>query len=290
MVGQSGVRSRSTRLRPWRRRGWPETESTPVEWAPGCVGLEWGGCLRSTRSFPWHKRLPPPVAPNGSCDVDAQPCIQVARRRRVCRAPATMDVPLSITSATPISWPARRYRASMAGPARAISVGRMRLALCWLLSLACVGLAAGCTGGSHPTDAAVTVKAPKACPPQTFDLHNVTPVAAAEVASVVRGHLPTRLPTGFGLQEVDRVDDAGYAAWTDAQCRRIALFFDPSQSSIGGPAVHAFGPWMKLQRCGEPRPCVVYQGGVTGGLLTFSTWQLEPRTAATVLRSVRLDG
>jgi hypothetical protein len=92
------------------------------------------------------------------------------------------------------------------------------------------------------------------------------------------------------LQEVDRLDGggSGYAAWTDAGCRRVNVWYDPDIGSISGPAVHAFGPWMKLQGgCGEPRPCVVYQGAVSGGMLTFSTWQLAPRLAATILRTVK---
>lgn len=108
---------------------------------------------------------------------------------------------------------------------------------------------------------------------------------------MIQGHLPTRLPAGFGLQEVDRIQpgNVGYAAWTDARCRRVNAFFEPGKSAAIRRGRPAFGPWHELQRCGKPRPCIVYEGHVTGGVLTFSTWQLAAGAAAAILRTVRVS-
>lgn len=160
------------------------------------------------------------------------------------------------------------------------------------LALACLAGIASCTSSSGLSGAGVTAKAPKVCMSQTFPLRQATRVSTSQASSVVAGHLPGRLPRGFGLQEVDRVEPGhfGYVAWTDARCRRVAITYSPGESSIAAPAVHAFGPWMKLQSCGDPRPCLVWQGGVHDGLLTLSTWQVEPRTATAVLRTVKTGG
>jgi hypothetical protein len=110
----------------------------------------------------------------------------------------------------------------------------------------------------------------------------------SKAESVVRGHVPRQLPHGFGLAQVAAVQphDAGYVAWTDSACRRISVFFEPGVTTASGGA-HAFGPWMRLQDCGAPRPCIVYQGAVGGGLVEFATWRLDPRTATAVLHSIR---
>lgn len=141
-------------------------------------------------------------------------------------------------------------------------------------------------GAMSVTD--VTAHAPQACARQQFPLQQSTGVSRSTARAVIQGHLPARLPGGFGLQEVDRVEpgDAGYAAWTDARCRRVSIFFEPGNSSVVSPARPAFGPWFELQRCGTPRPCIVYQAKVKGGVITFSTWQLDPSTAAAILRTV----
>jgi hypothetical protein len=169
--------------------------------------------------------------------------------------------------------------------------------------LAAALVAGACSSGSHssavgmksPVSGAgatsvtdVTAHAPRACSRQQFPLLQSTGVSRSTAGSVIQGHLPARLPAGFGLQEVDRVEpgDAGYAAWTDARCRRVAIFFDPGSSSVASPARRAFGPWFELQRCGTPRPCIVYQAKVNGGVITFSTWQLDPSTAVAILRTV----
>jgi hypothetical protein len=170
------------------------------------------------------------------------------------------------------------------------AVQGFRIALVGLV----VGGAVACTSNDRspvsdrtaPAD--LTAGASKPCAAELFHLRQATRVSAAQAFSVVAGHLPGRLPHGFGLQEVDRVEPGhlGYVAWTDGACRRVAVLYSPGVTSVSGPAVHAFGPWMKLQGCGDPRPCVVYQGGVDGGLVTFSTWGLAPEVTADLLRTV----
>ena len=100
--------------------------------------------------------------------------------------------------------------------------------------------------------------------------------------------MPRRLPKGFGVQQVSAVQPGrdGYVAWTDSSCRRVSVFFERGETTADG-GVHAFGPWMKLGRCGAPKPCIVYQGAVKGGLVTFATWRLDADTASAVLHSVR---
>lgn len=164
-------------------------------------------------------------------------------------------------------------------------------------------VASACSSGSHSSAvrdgsarpsagamsvAEVTAFAPHACPRRQFPLQQSTRVSPSTAGSVVQGHLPTRLPTGFGLQEVDRIEPggAGYVAWTDSRCHRVAIYFDPVSSTAVSPARRAFGPWFELQRCGTPRPCIVYQAKVQGGVITFSTWQLDPDTAVAILRTV----
>lgn len=176
-----------------------------------------------------------------------------------------------------------------------------------LMAVGVVLLLSGCTGASSTgradargsvsaqkipstSTAALMRGAPKSCPvPELFHLQQATRVRSAQASTVVAGHLPQRLPQGFGVQEVDRVEPGhlGYVAWTDTACRRVALIYSPGVTSVSGPAMHAFGPWMRLQGCGEPPPCVVYQGGVTGGLVTFSTWGLAPKVTADLLRTVK---
>ena len=161
------------------------------------------------------------------------------------------------------------------------------------LASSCAVVLASCTGGSGLSSAGVTASAPRPCGGggTSSPLHQVMRVRAAAAPDVVQGHLPGKLPPGFGLQEVDRVDPGhgGYVAWTDAQCRRVALSYTPGETAMSGPTVRAFGPWRELQRCGEPRPCLVWQSAVNGGLLTFFTWRLAPRTATAILRTVRID-
>ncbi|HVV77369.1 MAG TPA: hypothetical protein VHC43_15170 [Mycobacteriales bacterium] len=131
------------------------------------------------------------------------------------------------------------------------------------------------------------------CPKNYFAISPETDEAPSELAAVTGGHTPRLLPVGFGLREVDRLADgptrsgSGYAAWTDAQCRRVNVYFDPNGHALTRPAKAAFGPWVELQRCGTPRPCIVYQALTHGGgVLTVSTWQLSPATAAAIVRSV----
>jgi hypothetical protein len=188
--------------------------------------------------------------------------------------------------------PARLSVMGFAPRVKPLEHGVVRRLLCHLLMLASAVAVVGCTGGSPSSTAGLTARAPKPCAAESFHLRQVTRVNTGHASSVVGGHLPSRLPHGFGLQEVDRVEPGhlGYVAWTDDACRRVAVLFAPGVSSISGPAVHAFGPWMKLQGCGEPRPCVVYEGGVSGGLVTFSTWGLEPKIAADLLHTVSAGG
>jgi hypothetical protein len=134
----------------------------------------------------------------------------------------------------------------------------------------------------------LTAPAPQACPRQQFPLRQPTRVSRSAASSVIQGYVPTRLPDGFGLQEVDRIEPGGggYAAWTDARCRRVAIFIDPGNSAVAAPARPAFGPWLEPQRCGTPRPCIVYERKVNGGMITFSTWQLDPATAVAILHTI----
>jgi hypothetical protein len=148
-------------------------------------------------------------------------------------------------------------------------------------------LGAGCTSPNSSANA-VTNAAPKPCAAQSFHLRQVTPVSEKQAAIVVGGHLPGWIPRGFGVQEVDRVEPGhlGYVAWTDTACHRLSVTYAPGVTSISSPVVHAFGPWMRFTRCGLPRPCTAYQGGVNGGLITFITSGVQPSTATTILHTV----
>jgi hypothetical protein len=124
-----------------------------------------------------------------------------------------------------------------------------------------------------------------------FRLSAATSVNPSLVSTVLHGHVPARLPAGFGLQEVARLgpNDAGYAAWTDAQCRRINVYYEPGQHEVTTPSQPAFGPWYELQMCGRPRPCIAYEAAVDGGVITFSSWQLDPHSSAPILRAVAIS-
>ena len=169
-------------------------------------------------------------------------------------------------------------------------VGVRRVSSC-LLILCAATLVDGCTSGSKSSANSVTGAAPNACPAESFHLRQATLVSKAQAASVVGGHLPAWIPGGFGVQQVDRVEPGhlGYVAWTDSACHRLTMTYAPGVSSISGPVVHAFGPWMKFARCGPPRPCVAYQGGVSGGLITFYTSGIDPGTATAILHTVSID-
>jgi hypothetical protein len=132
--------------------------------------------------------------------------------------------------------------------------------------------------------------APRSCAHDISHFEAQTDLPSSQVRAALGGHLPAQIPVGFGLQQVDRLEpgDGGYAAWTDSRCRRINVWFDRGSDSVGNPARPAFGPWIQLQRCGDPRPCIVYQAGLTDGVVTFSTWQLPPRVATAVLRTVQV--
>jgi hypothetical protein len=178
----------------------------------------------------------------------------------------------------------------------------------WSAAIVAVISATACSGGrqidtSHqthqPTAAPgesrswtsdVKLPASEACAAQNFGgLLVMTRVSPAKLSTALDGHLPTRLPAGFGLLEVDRTTPGGgdgYAGWTDSQCRRINLFFEPGETKVRHATRGRIGPWVELPRCGTPRPCIVYQAATEGGRLEFSTWRLSPVIAAAVLRSV----
>jgi hypothetical protein len=162
-----------------------------------------------------------------------------------------------------------------------------------VLGLCSLTAAASCTGSSGLSGHGVRAIASQSCGGRDGSglLQQVTHLDLSAVSAAVRGHLPSELPSGFGLEEVDRVDpgDGGFVAWTDAQCRRVNLRYTPGDASVAGPGIRAFGPWTELQRCGEPSPCLVWQLRVNDGLLTFSTWRLAPRTAEAVLRTVKIQ-
>lgn len=105
------------------------------------------------------------------------------------------------------------------------------------------------------------------------------------------GHVPAKVPNGFGLQQVDRLEPGhgGYVAWTDEACHRINEWYAPGVTTSSLLAPFAFGPWMGPASCGDPRPCVVYVGHLRGGLITFSTWGLDPQLTSRLLHTVKLE-
>lgn len=158
--------------------------------------------------------------------------------------------------------------------------------------ISCVLAVVGCTDGGGRAESGLLRKAPRQCSTAApfNNLSHPTPAPLTQEASVMGGHVPARIPRGFGLLQVDRLEPGhgGYVAWTDAACHRIGESYAPGVTASSLSAPLAFGRWIGPASCGDPRPCVVYQGHVNGGLITFSTWGLDPHITASLLHTVNL--
>jgi hypothetical protein len=125
-------------------------------------------------------------------------------------------------------------------------------------------------------------------------------VDAEDLPAQVDGHLPTWLPSGFGLSgswQAEHGDPTtgGSATWTDGRCRSIQLsYFGPRSSvTLSGPKV---GAWTviadttggcSVKELGIGR-CVVYTAFVDDHRLNVETIGLEREEGDRIVGSIPL--
>lgn len=179
---------------------------------------------------------------------------------------------------------------------------RRRISLALLLPLLLV--VGGCTGTSPRASYATTPglpamfsvalsPAPRACP--FMPGLGETPVTGgdAEVTRLMNGHLPTWLPSGFGLSGAWTEASAtktlfAETLWSDQRCRSVRVTF-----SSGGPGP---GPWTvgydNPRACGNAimgmGECIGYSVSVTGGEVNVQTISLTRSDADRLVHSIKI--
>jgi hypothetical protein len=163
-----------------------------------------------------------------------------------------------------------------------------------LTSLAAVLIALmSCTGGTNaPTVAASLVSpAPRSTRECLLSPVRAPSIGSTSLASSVGGHVPTRLPDGFGLEGLWGDNEGSLAIWIDGRCRNVAIeTWTESHAVRSGPQVGAFtlvGRLPPTCRTPGPKPCFAFQSAMPPGLVEVDTVGLSRRDATRVVRSIQ---
>jgi hypothetical protein len=161
-----------------------------------------------------------------------------------------------------------------------------------------VALAAGsCTTETPPPDRASAVpvlsRAPRQC---SVGLIRADSLPVSELNGRLGGHVPTSLPSGFGLLGVWGEGDGyeGLAVWADARCRQVLIYLWPQHSDgFAGPRV---GPWTVIvdapgdcfsSELGSYR-CLDYRARVDEGTISVVPRGFDRAAADPIVLSVPL--
>jgi hypothetical protein len=150
-------------------------------------------------------------------------------------------------------------------------------------------LVAGCTG--PPPVETVLSPAPRDCPQ---GIVRADDLPASRLVEQMRGHVPTRLPAGFGLETAWQKGDGmeGAALWADEKCREVFMALWPGHSStLVGPKV---GDWTVTAdapgECGNAElgsaRCLVYHVFVDEGTLGVQMMGLERAEGDEIVLSI----
>ena len=146
---------------------------------------------------------------------------------------------------------------------------------------------------------AATAPAPRDCPMGIF---RDRPVHSAQASRLMRGHLPTALPPGFGIQvalEFSSLESVRGAQiiWTDGRCRMVTVSFVLTEEPhVFSDIVDRVGPW--VVEYDKPRACanaVMGMGRCTGygaevedGVVGVQTIGLSRTEADALVRTIPL--
>ena len=113
--------------------------------------------------------------------------------------------------------------------------------------------------------------------------------------SALAGHVPPRLPDGFGLEGLWGNETGNYARWGDARCRTIGVetWTDPTPLPSpwpSGPKAGAFtlvGPKPPTCVTPGPKPCFAFQSQMPPGLVEVDVVGLTRREAFALVRGMQ---
>ena len=143
----------------------------------------------------------------------------------------------------------------------------------------------------NPRD--VTTPAPRDCPVGSRD-RIVTP---AQGIQLMRGHVPTDFPPGFGILLALESGSGGGITWTDGRCRMVRVSFMPSgEPMVSSNGVDQVGPWVvesdRPEACGNyvmgMGRCIGYTAAVSDGVVSVQTIGLSREEADALVLSIPL--
>ena len=162
-----------------------------------------------------------------------------------------------------------------------------------------LALAIMCTMGlgcspSTPPPSLVSAAPPEAnnCIKASIRLASLDP---ATILDALDGHVPTALPTGFGLLGLWGVGEGrgemkGYAIWADDSCRTVAVGTWVVGDPVGeGPRVGAFTLTSEVpSTCVRPgpAPCLAYRARLSPGLVEVAVVGIDRSAADEIVRSM----
>lgn len=139
----------------------------------------------------------------------------------------------------------------------------------------------------------VLAAAPRECPAGPIRANRVEP---EDIVSLMRSHLPTSLPTGFGVQSAYDGGDRKGVLWVDQRCRQIKLSFVPGRSSSppDGPRV---GAWVVTHSvpggCGNAvlgtSRCLIYHAAAPDGGLVLQLMGFAVEEGNAIARSINVS-
>jgi len=148
--------------------------------------------------------------------------------------------------------------------------------------------------GSDAGPRDVTTPAPRDCPTGIVRDRLVTP---AQAIQLMRGHVPTDFPPGFGIQLALESSSGAGITWTDGRCRMVRVSFMPSgDPMVSSKGVDQVGPWVveydKAEACGNyimgMGRCIGYTAAVGDGVVGVQTIGLSRGEADALVRSIPL--
>jgi hypothetical protein len=174
----------------------------------------------------------------------------------------------------------------------------MRLASRPSAVVAIAGLLLSCTGGGStaPSVAASLISpAPRAAMRCMEGPVLTTSLETANLPSALAGHVPPRLPEGFGLEGLWGDGTGSYARWGDARCRTIGIETWTNPTPIpspwpSGPKAGAFtlvGHEPPTCVTPGPKPCFAFRAQMPPGLVEVDVVGLPQREAFALVRGTR---
>lgn len=165
----------------------------------------------------------------------------------------------------------------------------------WSVAVAVVLVVSGCTRDSadRPLPASLVSPTPAAAADCLLFPIRAERIATSMMLDRLHGHVPYRLPDGFGLLGLYDGGEGtgapiGAAMWVDASCRRISVqVWEVQDEPIHGPKVGDFVLTHEMASCGSPPgPCLTYRAHLDPGLVQIETAGIPRAEANEIVRSV----